>query len=682
MITVFKELADKYVRFYLANKKSKTIQMKRLTLFSVFIISCTVLFAQKPKSFDVASPNGSVKLHVDAADKLRWSVQHKGQPVIEPSTASLQLQNEVLGNNAAVASSKTEKINTSINAIAYIKSTIVDEYNQLTVNCKGSYGIIFRVYNDAVAYRFFTKKQDSIVIINEEANFNFTNDDSAFIPIQWDYRDGQNFNSSFEALYHHIPLSQFPKDSLAFLPLLVDIGNGKKAEILEVDLEDYPGMYLDLNTTQKGLKAVYAPYPTNARVVQRNLIPTARAGFIAKTAGTRSFPWRVVVISEQDKELLSNDIVQKLAAAPRITDVSWIKPGLVAWDWWNNWNIKGVDFKAGINTETYKYYIDFAAANNIPYIVMDEGWSEEYDLLKIRPAVNVKEIVDYGLQKKVDVILWATWYNVFRQMDEAFPLYAKMGVKGFKIDFFDRDDQLVVRSTYDIAKKAADNKLLVDYHGIYKPTGLQRTYPNVIGFEGVKGLENFKWANEDQPLYTVTIPFIRMMAGPMDYTPGAFRNATQAIYRPLDDDPMAKGTRCNQLAQYVMFYAPLQMLADNPTTYMKEQECTDFITKIPTVFDETVPLDSKVGEYVAIARRKGNEWFVGAMTNWTPRDIRLDFSFLPAGKYSVELFKDGVNADRNATDYKKEAITVSSGDKLTVHLAPGGGWAAAIRPAQ
>jgi len=652
--------------------------MRNTLLILVCVIFTVTSLAQKDKSFDVVSPNGNVKLHIDVSSKLQWSVRQKDQQVIEPSSISLQLQNEVLGDNVVIASSKTEKVNITINAINYIKAIIPDEYNQLTLTCKNDYGIVFRAYNDAVAYRFFTKKKDSIIIKNEEANFNFTNDDSAFIPIQWDYREGQNFNSSFEALYRHIPLSQFPKDSLAFLPLLVDLGNGKKAEILEADLEDYPGTYLDLNETQKGLKGMYAPFPINAHVVQRNLIPTERADYIAKTNGTRSFPWRVVVISETDKELLNNDIVEKLASPPRLDDHSWVKPGQVAWDWWNNWNITGVDFKAGINTQTYKYYIDFAAANKLPYIVMDEGWSEFYDLLKIKPNINLQEIINYGQQKNVGVILWATWYNVFRQMDTAFPLYSKMGVKGFKIDFFDRDDQVVVRSTYDIAKKAAENRLMLDYHGIYKPTGLQRTYPNVIGYEGVKGLENFKWANEDQPLYTVTIPFIRMMAGPMDYTPGAFRNATQTIFRPINDNPMAKGTRCNQMAEYVVFYAPLQMLSDNPTTYMKEQECTDFITKVPTTFDETVPLDSKVGEYIAIARRKGNEWFVGAMTNWTPRDLILDFSFLPAGNYTAEVFKDGVNADRNATDYKKEVVNISSGDKINIHLAPGGGWAARI----
>jgi len=311
--------------------------------------------------------------------------------------------------------------------------------------------------------------------------------------------------------------------------------------ILEADLEDYPGMYLDLNDTKKGLKRVFAPYPLEAEIKERNLIPKKRADYIAKTSGTRNFPWRVVVISEQDKYLLDQDIIQKLASPPRITDVSWILPGQVAWDWWNNWNVTHVDFKAGINTATYKYYIDFASANKIKYIVMDEGWSEKSDLMKIVPGINLREIVDHGKMKNVDVILWATWHNVDQQMKEAFPYYSKMGIKGFKIDFFDRDDQLVVASTYDIAKNAAANKLMVDYHGIYKPTGLQRTYPNVIGYEGVKGLENYKWANEDQPRYAVTIPFIRMMTGPMDYTPGAMRNVNQQSYHPVNDNPVSKG---------------------------------------------------------------------------------------------------------------------------------------------
>ncbi|MDR3626903.1 MAG: glycoside hydrolase family 97 catalytic domain-containing protein [Ignavibacteriaceae bacterium] len=331
-----------------------------------------------------------------------------------------------------------------------------------------------------------------------------------------------------------------------------------------------------------------------------------------------------------------------------------------------------------MNTPTYKYYIDFAAANKLKYIIMDEGWSNDTNLTIVTPKINLQEIIDYGRQKGVGVILWATWYAASHQMDEVFPLYAKMGVKGFKIDFFDRDEQLAVASTYEIAKKAAENHLMVDYHGVFKPTGLQRTYPNVIGYEGVKGLENMKWSTENAPRYALSIPFIRMLAGPMDYTPGAMRNASFYSYRPINSIPMSQGTRCQQMAMYVVFEAPLQMLSDNPTIYMKEQECTDFITKVPTTFDETTALDGKVGEYAAIARRKGDTWFAGAMTDWDARDITLDFSFLGGGTYEAVVFKDGINADRDATDYKKEVIKISSGDKLNIHLAPGGGWAARI----
>ena len=655
--------------------------MKKPLCYLLYILLLTalpvLLFAQKDKIYDLKSPDGNIHVKIEAGAKMQWSVEHKGQEIIAPSTISLLLDQAVLGDYAVIVSASVKNINEVIHAVNYTKTTIPDQYNELTLQCKGDYGVIFRAYNDAVAYRFFIKKKGEVIVKNEEANFNFTDDYKSFIPIQWDYRDGKIFNSSFEALYHEIRLSQFPKDSLAFLPLLVEAGD-KKVVVLEADLEDYPGMYLELNGTGKGLKGVFAPYPTEAHVVGLNYIPTKREDFIAKTTGTRHFPWRVIVISEKDRDLLNQDIIQKLAAPPRLQDISWIKTGLVSWDWWNARNITHVDFKSGINTATYQYYIDFAAENKIPYIIIDGGWSVGEDLTKVIPGLSLPDVIHYGKEKGVDVILWTTWHNIDQQMDSVFPLYAGMGVKGWKIDFIDRDDQVAVKSLYDIAKKAAHYKLLVDYHGAFKPTGLQRTYANVIGFEGVKGLENYKWANEDQPRYTTTIPYIRMMAGPMDYTPGAMRNATESDYRVVPDNPMSKGTRCNQLAMYVIFEAPLQMLSDNPTIYKREKECTDFIAKMPTSFDETVALDGKVGEYTVLARRKGEDWFVGAMTNWTPRDITLDFSFLPEGNYEAEIFKDGINADRNATDYKREIVAVSKNTRMVVRLAPGGGWAARI----
>jgi alpha-glucosidase len=652
-------------------------------LFVLLFSSPAILIAQKNR-LQVTSPNGRIVVDILAETELQWTVKHKGQVIIEPSAIALQLQGgEILGANPKITSSKLEKVKKEITAINYKKAIIPDEYHQLTVRCKGDFGVLVRVYNEGVAYRIFTSRKEDLVIDEETVRFNFPADHKAFIPFVRDLRGSEIYINSFEALYKEINISKINPDTLAFLPLLVELDNGKKAVILEVDVENYPGMFVNVNQqTRQGLVGKFAPYPLEEKqggFNMMNLMVTSRADFIAKTKGTRSFPWRTIVISENDRELLDNDIVQKLAAPPRIADVSWIKPGKVAWDWWNNWNISHVDFRAGINTPTYKYYIDFAAANKLEYIIMDEGWSESTDMTKVSDKIDLDEIVEYGRQKGVGVILWATWYALTQRIDEVFEKYSTMGVKGFKIDFLDRDDQKMVASTYEIAEKAAKYRLMIDFHGIYKPTGLQRTYPNVIGFEGVKGLENTKWARDDVPRYDVSIPFIRMMAGPMDYTPGAMRNANRDNFRPIHTSPMSQGTRCHQLAMYVVFEEPLKMLADNPTIYMKEQQTTDFIVKFPTTFDETVAMDGRLGEYVAIARRKADTWYVGAMTNWNARDLTLDFSFLPRGTYQAEVFKDGINADREASDYKREVIKVDSGDQLEIHLSNGGGWAGILK---
>jgi len=632
------------------------------------------------------SPDSKIDMALENSSKISWSVKHNNTEIIAPSTISLTLDNGVvLGNNAKVTGTKNSKINTSFATLIYKKKMVIDEYNQLTVNFKGDFGLIFRAYNDGVAYRFFTNKKGQITIQSEEASFNFSKDHKAFIPYVRDLRENDMYASAFEATYAEIPLSKFVKDSLAISPLLVDLENGKKAAIVEAELQDYPGMFLTINNqTRKGLQGVFAHYPKAERpggYNKMNYMVANRETYIAKTSGTRSFPWRAIIISESDKDLANNDMVQKLSEPSQIADASWIKPGKVAWDWWNDWNISGVDFKAGINTETYKHYIDFASKNHIEYVVLDEGWSEETDMLKISPNMNIEELISYGKQKNVDIILWTSWYAINQVLDEALSKYSKLGVKGFKIDFIDRDDQKMVKSLYDIAKKAASYKLIIDYHGMYKPTGIQRTYPNILNFEGVKGLENAKWTpNDDMPHYETSIPFIRMLAGPMDYTPGAMRNATRADFRPSNSMPMSQGTRCHQLGMYVVYEAPLQMLADSPTAYMKEQESTTFISQIPTTFDETIALDGKVGEYVAIARKKSNTWFVGGLTNWSPREMTIDLSFLDKGIYSAEIFKDGINANKDATDYKREIVKVTNTDKLIVNMANGGGFAMIISP--
>ena len=658
--------------------------MRKKILQPVLILFISSLVhAQKSKSFNITSPDGNIQLKVGAGSKLQWSVTHQSQAIIAPSSISLKLQSgEVLGDNAQITSSKNEKVNNKIAALNYKKDTVEDDYTQLTLNCNGDYGVIFRAYNDGVAYRFFTKKKDSIIIQSEEADFNFTDDEYAYIPYSNQPHNHDKYECSFENTYQHIKLSQFVKDTVAFAPVLVELANNKKAVITEADLEDYPGMFLTNGKILTGLSGDFAPYVLEDKQGGHNNLQayvTKRADYIARTNGTRSFPWRVVVISTSDKDLLNNDMVYRLASPSRVEDVSWIKPGKVAWDWWSDWNISHVDFKAGINTQTYKYYIDFAAANHIEYILLDEGWANSLDIMQIVPEVNLQEIIDYGKQKNVGVWLWGGWLPLDKKIDEALGKYSKMGVKGFKIDFMDRDDQKMVQFYYRMAKKAAEYYLMIDYHGAYKPTGLQRTFPNILNIEAVHGMEQLKWSNPDMPQFDVSIPFIRMIAGPMDYTPGAMRNGTKETFRPINAMPMSQGTRCHQLAMYVMYEAPFEMLSDNPTTYMREQECLNFMSNVPTTFDETVELDGKVSEYAAIARRKGDSWYVGAMSNWNARDITIDLSFLKDGNYEAEIFQDGINADRDATDYKKEVKQVSSKDKLTVHLSNGGGWVAKIR---
>ena len=656
---------------------------KRTVFLAIaFIVISVSLWAQKSKTYTISSPDNEIAVTIEAGAAITWAVSHKTAPVITPSVIAMHLQGgEILGKEVRVRSAKKETVSELIDAINYKKNKIANEYNQLTLTCRGDYGLIFRVFNDGVAYRFFTQKKETITIETEDVNFNFTADHKSYFPYVNDPHNNDIFECSFENNYEYIKISEFKKDTLAFAPVMIELEGGKKAVITEADLENYPGMFLQAGN-QHNLVGKFAPYPTEEKRGGHNNLQSfvmKRAGYIAETEGTRNYPWRVLIISEEDKELLNNDMVYKLASPSRLNDISWIKPGKVAWDWWNNWNITGVDFQAGINTATYKYYIDFAAANNIENVLLDEGWADPLDIMKIVPAINLQEIIDYAKHKNIGVWLWGGWLPLDKKTDEALSTYSKMGIKGFKIDFMDRDDQKMVQFYYRFAGKAAEYKLMIDFHGAYKPTGLQRTYPNVVNFEGVRGLENTKWSNTDFPLYDATIPFIRMIAGPMDYTPGAMINANKNNFRSIFANPMSQGTRCHQLAMYVLYEAPFTMLCDNPINYMREPESVRFMASVPTTFDETVALDGKVSEFAAIARRKGSTWYIGVLGNWNTRDITLDCSFLGDGAYEAEIFKDGINADRQASDYKKETVTISSTGKINIHLAPGGGWVATIK---
>lgn len=468
---------------------------------------------------------------------------------------------------------------------------------------------------------------------------------------------------------------------------MAEAAGDKRILITEADLESYPGMYLtsedQLPLTLKGLFARVPAKVEQGGHNQLQMQVTKRENFIAKTTGSRSFPWRVCIVTDNDVTLAVSDMVYRLAAPSRIDDTSWIRPGKVAWDWWNDWNIYGVDFKAGINNKTYKYYIDFASEHGIEYVILDEGWAVnlQADLMKVIPEIDIPELVEYGRDRGVDIILWAGYHAFDRDMEEVCRHYAGMGVKGFKVDFMDRDDQELVDFIYRASETAARHKLLLDFHGMYKPTGVSRTWPNVLNFEGVHGLEQLKWSPEsvDMVTYDVTVPFIRMAAGPMDYTQGAMRNAAQGNYRPVNSEPMSQGTRCRQLALYVVFNSPLNMLCDSPTEYMREPESLEFIASIPTVWDETQPLEGSVGEYVTLARRSGNNWYVGGITGWEKREVTVNLSFLPAGTYEMTLYRDGANAHRKGSDYSKEVRTVSSSENITLHMAPGGGFAAKLR---
>ena len=543
---------------------------------------------------------------------------------------------------------------------------------------------MFRAYNDGVAYRFVNHAKKPFCILNEEVDYRFPADVTASVPYVNAGKDGDyngQFHNSFENVYTTAPISQLNKERLMFLPLVVQATPEVKVCITETDLNNYPGLYLTNAKGSNSLSGIQAPYPKTMKQGGHNNLQMrvqTREEYIAKVDGPRNFPWRVAVVTTRDTQLAASNLSYLLAEPSKLSDTSWIKPGKVAWEWWNDWNLCGVDFKTGVNNATYKAYIDFASLYGIEYVILDEGWAVnlEADLMQVVKEIDLKELVDYAAARNVGIILWAGYYAFERDMENVCRYFSEMGVKGFKVDFMDRDDQLMTDFNHRAAAMCAKYHLILDLHGTHKPAGLNRTYPNVLNFEGVHGLEQMKWrpAGFDQITYDVMIPFIRQVAGPMDYTQGAMRNATRENYYPSYSEPMSQGTRCHQLAMYIVLESPFNMLCDSPSNYMREPESTSFIAQVPTVWDETVVLDGKMGEYIITARRKGDTWYVGGLNNWDARDVEVDLSFLSSGSHKAVLFKDGVNAHRTARDYKREEVSVSSAQPLKVHLAPGGGF--------
>lgn len=658
--------------------------MKKLEI--LFLCSVFAVTVQAQKQFHLASPNGKLNSTITVGDKLTYDIKCNGQQVLADSPLSMTLEDGTIwGEKPKLAGSIRKEVDKMIDSPFYRSSRLRDYYCSLTLNFKKGWSVEFRAYNEGVAYRFVNQLKQPFNVVGEEVEFRFPGDRAATVPYVVP-RSEDLFYSAFENTYITADISELDKEKLMFLPLIVDAGKGMKVCITESDLENYPGLYLSTAKGGNRLTGVHAAYPKTKEQGGHNnlqMLVREREAFIAKVNGARTFPWRMAIVTTNDKELAENNMTYLLGSPSRISDISWIKPGKVAWEWWSDWNLTGVDFVTGINNDTYKAYIDFAADHNLEYVLMDEGWAVnlQADLMQVVKELDLKELIDYAASKNVGIILWAGYYAFDRDMENLCRHYAKMGVKGFKVDFMDRDDQEMVAFNYRAAQTCAKYKLLLDLHGMYKPSGLNRTYPNVLNFEGVHGLENMKWSPEsvDQVKYDVMVPFIRQVAGPVDYTQGAMRNAVKGSYFPCNSEPMSQGTRCRQLALYVIFESPLNMLCDTPDNYMRETECTDFITKIPTVWDETRILDAKVGEYIITARRKGDTWYIGGITDRTARDLEIDCSFLNNKSYVGGLLKDGVNAHRIGKDYKYESVRLNKESKLKIHLAPGGGFAIKIQ---
>ncbi|MDL2244295.1 glycoside hydrolase family 97 protein [Parabacteroides sp. PFB2-10] len=637
-------------------------------------------------AYSLTSPNGKLEITLTAGEQLSYTLTHDGQVLVKEGTIGLLLEDRTLGKDARVSKRKTRLVNEEITSPNYRVSSFAVSYNEMDITFRGNYGVRIRAYDEGIAYRFYTTFKQPIIVKDEIAEFHFAEDHLSYRAYSTAAQGKDPYAMAFQNLYTKAKLTEANPDRVAFLPVTIDYANGIKLTITESDLEAYPGMFIRGDGKNALLKGEFAAYPSRMdRYPWRHMTYVAeRTDYIANVEGTRSFPWRILAVSEKDTDMPLNNLVYALASPNRIGDYSWVKGGKVAWDWWNNWGIYGVDFKAGINMQTYKYYIDFASENHIPYVILDEGWYDPKggDMLTVIPDLNLPELITYANNKNVDIILWTVFNVLDEQLEEACRKYAALGVKGFKVDFLDRDDQTAVEMAYRLAEAAAKHKLTLNFHGFYKPTGLNRTYPNIINFESVFGMEEVKWSTvaQDMMQYDVIMPYIRMMAGPLDYTPGAMRNATKADFKDIYNNPMSQGTRCHQLATYIVHDSPITMLADNPTIYREEQECTDFITSIPnTGIDETRILSGTLGEYIITARRVGDDWYIGGMTNWDKRELEVDLSFLSGSNYEATLFKDGVNADRQASDYKKEMFTATRNDKLKVSLAPGGGFALALR---
>lgn len=651
--------------------------MKSLRL-PLLTVAALVLSLRLPAAAPVVprleSPDGNIAVDIRLGDRISYDVLFEDRPLLLNSTLSLKVDAAVLGRAPKLIKATPRKQDATLTPVVRQKSaTIRERYNELKLEFEGDYLVTFRAYNEGVAYRWETLVPAvSVKVYNEEVLLNFSGNHFAWFP------EEQGFYTHMERLFLPRALGDLDAKNLASLPVVVDV-NGIKVAIAESDLEDYPGLWLT-GTGRSALSGTFAPMPLSEQQTgDRDVRVTVAADYLAVTKGIRTYPWRILGIAPRDGDLLTNQLTWLLAAPSRVADTSWIKPGKVAWDWWNANNLTGVDFKTGINTATYKYFIDFAAKNGIDYIVLDEGWYKLGNVLDVTPGMDIPELVRYGKAKGVGIILWVVWKTLDDQLFPALDQFAEWGVRGIKVDFMQRADQQMINFYAKVNQEAAARHLLTDFHGAIQPALMTRTWPNLLSAEGVRGLEWNKWSAHVTPEHDATLPFTRQFLGPMDYTPGAMHNANRDGFAFNHFRPMSQGTRCHQLGLYVVFESPLQMLADTPTNYEREPAAMEFLRAVPSVWDETRVLDARLSDYVLTARRSGTDWFIGAITDWTARELDVDLSFLPAGDFELTEWRDGVNANRHAEDYVKATHTVTRKSKLRISLAEGGGWAAHLR---
>jgi alpha-glucosidase len=649
--------------------------MKKILLLISFLFLGVSVYPQK---YGLTSPDGKLTAGIEIDNGIYVALLKGRNTVIRLGNISLE-NSYVPEMNPGFRVQKIQErsVNETVSPeIREKEAAYINSYNELEIRFRGNYVVTFRLFNEGLAYRFAISGKDSLRIVKENLDLYFEAGDSLR------FQSSETFNSAYETPYEHLRVQDIKTGRLISMPMLVEKTNGTFLMVTESDIYDYPGLWFH-GTGQSKLTAVNPPYPksltnTGSTYVRDQVAESLN--YIAWVKGSRTFPWRIFAVAEKEEDLIENNMVYLLASPCALKDISWIKPGVVMFDWWGKHNIYGVDFKSGVNTETAKYFIDFCAENGFRYFLFDDGWSAKDSLLQVVPGLNMEEVTAYAKSKGVDIMLWMVWHTLEKQWDEAFSQFELWGIKGIKVDFMNRDDQPMVMFYERVAREAAERKMIVDFHGAYKPCGLSRKYPNVLTREALIEFEYNGWTSLDDPVHHNLLPYIRMFTGAMDYIPATMRNSTKENFRAVGDYPMGQGTRAHAMALFVILSSPLTMLPDSPSDYNREKECTDFIRLIPVVWDETKLLEGKLAEYTVIARRSGSEWFVGAITDWNERSIDLKTDFLREGRYRLEAIQDGINAGLRAEDYKRIETEFRAGDVLKLNLASGGGWVARIVP--